>query len=120
MLPCGPIPPNPSELLDSQPMQEFLPAIREAYDMVLIDAPPVLSVTDAVVLSPRVDGVILVAKAGETRIDVLKETREQLTRASARILGVVLNEVDFSGDGYRYYYYYGAYGSRESRSKESS
>ncbi len=103
----GPIPPNPSELFASGKMAEFLSALREKYDVVLIDSPPVVAVTDPVLLAARVDGVILVVKAGVTRIDIINSALEQLKKANERFLGVVLNQVRATGGGYNYYYYYG-------------
>ncbi len=113
-LPSGPIPPNPSELLGSQKMKSFLEKAAGMYDIVLIDAPPVIAVTDAAVLAPFVDGVVLVVKAGVTRIDMIKDAKAQLEKASARIIGVVLNEVKMQGEDYRYYYYYKGEGKDKS------
>jgi capsular exopolysaccharide synthesis family protein len=107
LLSAGPIPPNPAELLDSERMNCLVKKLAERFDCVLVDAPPVLAVTDAVLLSRKVDGVILVAVAGRTRIDRAKEAKEHLVRAGARILGVVLNSVERSKDDQYYYYYYG-------------
>ncbi|MFA4886250.1 MAG: CpsD/CapB family tyrosine-protein kinase [Desulfotomaculaceae bacterium] len=106
LLVSGPIPPNPSELLGSQKMKDILERAAGLYDMVIVDAPPVLAVTDAAVLAPQVDGVILVVKSGETRIDMIKDTKSQLEKVNAHILGVVLNEVKINSDDYHYYYYY--------------
>lgn len=107
ILSAGPIPPNPAEMVGSDRMTKLLAELKEKYDYILIDAPPVLAVTDAVLLSTKVDGVILVTLAGKTRIDRGLEAKEQLTRAKARILGVVLNGVERSKDDQYYYYYYG-------------
>lgn len=106
-LSAGPIPPNPAELLASDKMTELLNTLKASYDYVLVDAPPVLAVTDAVLLSPKVDGVILVSAVNKTRVDRAKEARDQLYRANARILGVVLNGVERTRDDQYYYYYYG-------------
>ncbi len=105
-LPSGPIPPNPSELLGSQKMKSFLEKAAGMYDIVMIDSPPVIAVTDASVLAPLVDGVVLVVKSGITRIDMVKEAKAQLEKVSARIIGVILNGVKMHGEDYRYYYYY--------------
>lgn len=103
----GPIPPNPSEMLGSQKMKAFLEKVSEQYDVVLVDAPPVIAVTDAVVLASQVDGVILVIKTGESRIDMVRDVKAQLENAGVRILGVVLNDVKMRGGGYyRHYYRY--------------
>jgi len=100
----GELPPNPAELLGSKKMREILDLVRERCDMLLIDTPPVLSVTDAVVLAPAVDGVILVIKPGTTRQAALKQALAQLNQVGARILGVVINEVGARGTYYNYYY----------------
>ena len=107
LLPSGPIPPNPSELLDSPEAEALWPRLAQGYDQILIDTPPALAVTDAMVLASQVDGVVVVVEAGETRRDKAKESVDMLNRAGGRVLGAVLNGVRH-GDGHRYYYYYGA------------
>ena len=102
----GPIPPNPSELLGSDKMAGFLAEVAVQYDVVLLDSPPVV-VTDAVLLAPMVDSVLLVIKAGETRIDMAKEAKERLMSAGPKSISVVLNEVKQDGRNYNNYYYYG-------------
>lgn len=112
VLTCGPVPPNPSELLGSERARELLQHLRQQYDLLLIDTPPVISVTDALVLAPIASAYILVARANETRIDALLKAREMLERVSARIAGAVLNEFDITttyGSYYRYYRYYRYY-----------
>ena len=112
VLTCGPIPPNPSELLGSERTRELLQHLRQQYDIVLIDTPPVISVTDALVLAPVASVYLMVARANETRIDALVKARELLERVGARIIGVVLNEFDVTttyGSYYRYYRYYRYY-----------
>lgn len=105
----GPIPPNPSELLASARMDEVLARVGEQYDVALIDAPPVIAVTDAVLLAPRVDSVLLVLRAGSTRIEMAQEARNTLQNAGAKNIGVVLNIIKLHGGGYyNYYSYYGA------------
>lgn len=106
----GVIPPNPSELLGSERMRELLQEAREIYDYVLIDLPPVLPVADALVLGAVVDGVVLVIKSGEVKVDLARDVKKQLQHAGANILGVVLNKVrsEHRGYGYGYYYYYGS------------
>jgi succinoglycan biosynthesis transport protein ExoP len=107
----GKLPPNPAELLTSQKMGQFLDMLGQECDMVLIDTPPVLSVTDAAALAPCVDGVILVAKPGTTRLRDFQQALEQLRIGGARVLGVVLNEVEPRSRKYGYYYnrYYSKY-----------
>lgn len=106
ILTSGPIPPNPSELLGSNRMEAFLKSI-EGYDMVFIDAPPAVAVTDSVVLSSKVDGVLLVINSKQVKIEMAQHAKEQLEKANAKILGVILNNVEYKGDDYQYYYYYG-------------
>ncbi len=105
----GAIPPNPSELLGSEKMLEILRQVEEQADFILLDTPPVTAVTDAAVLAPRVDGVLLVVKPGITKLAACKQTIEQLERVGANILGVVLNDVEWKRSRYRYSYYRGYY-----------
>lgn len=118
---AGELPPNPGELLGSKRMQKILEKVMERSDMVIIDTPPVLSVTDAMVLAPLVDGVLLVVKPGKTKISMLENMVEQLRYVGARVIGVVINEVDERNPHYGYYYknYYHKtykYYGREARS----
>lgn len=106
LVPSGPIPTNPSELLGSKPMKDFLKKASAQYDTVLLDVPPVIPVTDAVVLASLVDGVLLVIKSDFIAVEKIKAAKSQLEMASANILGVVLNEVKASKDDYSYYYSY--------------
>lgn len=106
ILPSGPIPPNPAEIIGSSRTAAFWQTLRETYDYVIIDAPPVLAVADASILSSQVDGVIMVIRSGNTRNDVALEAKEQLQKANAHIIGVVLNQVNMEGQEYKYYYYY--------------
>lgn len=106
ILPAGPIPPQPAELLGSNIMKEHLARWRDEFDHVIIDTPPCLSVTDAVVLSPEVDRVLLVARSGQTTKLALRRACDLLIQVNARVMGVVLNAFDLrSADSY---YYYGA------------
>ena len=91
LLPSGPLPPNPSDLLGSQRMEQAIAALKERADMVIFDAPPVVSVTDAVVLGTKVDGVLLVVSAGHTRREHTQRAKELLERGHIRIVGTVLN-----------------------------
>jgi capsular exopolysaccharide synthesis family protein len=91
VLPAGPAPPNPAELLGSRRMKEAIAALLEQADVLLFDAPPVLAVTDALVLAVQTDGVLLVVKAGGTRREHVQRAKEQLERVNARIVGAVLN-----------------------------
>ncbi len=103
VIPSGTIPPNPSELLDSARFKALLDGFRENYDRVLLDSPPGGVVTDAVLLSGKVDGVILVVYAERTKADYVKQLQSQLGKAGANILGVVLNQLSKKNGRYRYY-----------------
>ena len=107
ILPSGPLPPNPAELLGTQRVAELLRALESDSDIVLIDAPPLLPITDAVVLSSRVNGVVLVATAQVTSRRHLSRALDLLNQADANTLGIVLNGVGLEGGyGYRYRYRY--------------
>lgn len=106
VLTSGPIPPNPAELLESSAMAALLDSVRDRYDHVLVDSPPAGALADAAILASKVDGVLMVLVAGETRVDQAKEVKESLEKAKGRILGAVINKVRFSTKDYRYRYYY--------------
>ncbi|HNR46022.1 MAG TPA: polysaccharide biosynthesis tyrosine autokinase [Anaerolineaceae bacterium] len=131
ILTTGPLPPNPAELLGSRRMETILGMVRENADFVLIDTPPTLAVTDATVLAPIVDGVILVVYPGKTHASSARHMVEQLRRVNARVLGVVLNNLNMRSGRYGYHYhyyrsysayqdYYGSSGKKRSRSKVTS
>lgn len=103
LLAAGTPPPNPSEVLGSQRTQRLLQRVAEECDLALVDSPPVVAVTDAVVLASRMDGVLFVVSSGQTRRDLARMARAQLERVNARILGVVLNNVRLDQSVYRYY-----------------
>lgn len=106
VIPSGPIPPNPSELLGSNRMKQFMKEAKEAYDIVIVDSPPVTVVTDAQVLSNLVDGTVLVVRSKQTEIELAIRAKEALESVNARILGTILNDLDKSASS-NYYYYYG-------------
>ncbi len=107
VLTSGPNPPNPAELLGSEHMRVIMDELQKKADIVLYDAPPVIAVTDAAVLAPIMDGVLLVINAGTVPRELAQRSKEQLVKVGARLLGVVLNRVDVKeGYGYYYYYYY--------------
>jgi capsular exopolysaccharide synthesis family protein len=106
LLPCGPTPPNPSELLHTDRFAKILEACASRYDRVILDSPPCSAVTDPAVLGNVADGVILVVQAGGTTRDAATHARRHLVAAKARLLGVILNEIDFSNPAYGYQYYY--------------
>jgi capsular exopolysaccharide synthesis family protein len=103
VLTSGPVPPNPAEILASQRVAELLSLLKEAADYVLIDSPPIIAVTDAAVLAPRVDGVLLVVNAGKTRRDLAVKARDMLRQVNATLLGVVLNNASIDKSAYEYY-----------------
>lgn len=103
----GPKPPNPSEILGSSKMQNFMDEITADYDVVILDTPPMLPVTDATVLSRIVDGVLLVVRHGKTTIEAAEIVRRQIEKVGANILGAVINDVPIDDSNYSYYEYYG-------------
>jgi len=113
VLPAGTPPPNPAELLASAQMVEVLGELKQHYDHIVVDTPPTLSVTDAVVLSTRADAVVLVIRCGQTTKPALRRSREILAQVNARVAGVLLNAVNLDSPDYYYYYeYQGKYGHR--------
>ena len=92
LMPSGPLPPNPADILGSSKMEQVISALKDRADVILFDAPPVVAVTDAAVLGTKVDGVLLVVSAGRTRRDHAERAKELLERVHVRILGAVLNE----------------------------
>ena len=120
VLPAGTPPPNPAELLASPNMRDMLAQLREQYDHIVIDTPPSLSVTDAVVLSPRADAVVLVIRSGQTTKQALRRSRDILTQVNAKVVGVLLNAVDLSSPDYYYYYEYQGKYARYYREGDSS
>ncbi|MFA1822228.1 CpsD/CapB family tyrosine-protein kinase [Virgibacillus oceani] len=103
---CGPIPPNPSELLASKKMQQLLHDAKLSYDLVIFDTPPVLAVTDAQIMANIVDGSLLVVRSNQTENEAAIKAKEALEPAHAKLLGTVLN--DREKKKANYYYYYGA------------
>ena len=120
VLPSGDLPPNPAEMLGSQRLQGLLDELAGQVDVVILDSPPLLPVTDAAILAQRVDGVVLVVEAGSTRRTVAQHAAETLRQVNAHVLGVVLNAVPMRKAGYYYYYheYYGGDGQRRERRRK--
>lgn len=108
VMPSGPTPPNPSELISSKKMARLVEALNNAFDLVIYDAPPVLSVTDAQILSTKVDGTILVVRENKTEKASVKQAVKLIEHVNGEIVGVVLNDVHGADSGY--YGYYGYYG----------
>jgi capsular exopolysaccharide synthesis family protein len=108
-IPCGHVPPNPSELISSESMKELLRSLGERFDYVLIDSPPLFTVSDPIILSTLVDGVILVVKSGQSKSELVRRACQDLASVGARILGVTLNNLNIRKDGYDYYNSYRQY-----------
>lgn len=106
VIPCGPIPPNPSEILASNRMKELLDEFKQHYDVIIIDAPPVGLVTDSAVLSTIVDGTILVVASGKTEIENGRRAKQLLENVNARMIGVVMTMIPVTKNSYYGYQYY--------------
>ena len=104
---AGPIPPNPSELLSSKKFVSLIQDVSRQYDMVIVDTPPLASVTDPIILSKHVDSFIIVTWAGKTTHELLGKGIKQLKEVGAPLTGVVLNRFNAKKSGY--YYNYGDY-----------
>ncbi|WP_106406383.1 CpsD/CapB family tyrosine-protein kinase [Bacillus marinisedimentorum] len=104
ILTCGPIPPNPAELMGSRNMQRFLEEAKGIYDLIIFDTPPVLAVTDAQILANQCDGTILVTSSGKTEIEAAQKAKDLLEHAKGKLLGVVLNNKPQQQGNYYYYY----------------
>ena len=119
LLPCGPIPPNPAELLHTKTFNDLLQQLFQRYDRVILDSPPIAAVADAVVLSTQVDGVLLVVKAGTTNRELAKRALRSLADVKTKLSGVVLNHIDLSDPKYSgYYSSYYRYGSYYGEKKD--
>ncbi|MEN1968853.1 CpsD/CapB family tyrosine-protein kinase [Lentibacillus sp. N15] len=101
---CGPIPPNPSELLGSKKMERFIQEAGESYDVILFDTPPVLAVTDAQILANLCNGSLLIVRSKQTELEPAKKAIDVLQSAKAKFLGVVLNDQEKKESNYYYYY----------------
>ncbi|HWF39044.1 MAG TPA: polysaccharide biosynthesis tyrosine autokinase, partial [Candidatus Acidoferrales bacterium] len=122
-LTTGPVPPSPADLLSSHRMREALAELRRRYKFIVIDSPPIMAATDAVIVSAQTDGVLLVVRSGATPKEAFTRTRDLLAAVKCRLLGVVLNAVDSSAPdyyySYRYYPYAYGYGYGEESGKTS-
>lgn len=122
LLPSGPVPPNPAELLSSARAQRAFAQLRQAFDLVLIDSPPVLPVTDAVMLAKEADATLLIVATRQTKSGDLRRAAEKLAQVDAKVLGIVLNETTKHGGSYGYgygSYHHGYYAERPEADKES-
>lgn len=118
VLPSGAIPPNPSELLGSKTMENLLQELRKTYARIIIDSPPITAVTDSIVISHLVDGIVLVIRTADTPRQVVYNALMSLKAANARVLGAILNAVTIGRDSYYYYHnYYYYYGYHEKAQK---
>jgi capsular exopolysaccharide synthesis family protein len=116
-IPTGPLPPNPADLLSSHKLADAIAELRSKFKFIVIDSPPIMAATDAVILSVQADGVLLVVRSGETPKEAFTRTRDLLVSVKCHLLGVVLNAVDSSAPdyyySYRYYPYSYGYGPQE-------
>ncbi|WP_424767448.1 CpsD/CapB family tyrosine-protein kinase [Paenibacillus sp. sgz302251] len=102
---AGPTPPNPSELLSSEQMANLLDEARKKYDVILVDTPPIMSVTDAQIVATKSDGVVLVIDSGQVKKELVLKAKAALEHVNAKLLGVVLNNINRrNSDSYSYYY----------------
>lgn len=106
----GSFPPNPAELLGRKEFKQLLDTLRERYDYVIVDTPPICSVIDSAIIAESCDGIILVVEANTTSYRLAQRAKEQLEKTSCPILGVILNKVDITGQRYGRYGQYGQYG----------
>ena len=111
LLPSGPLPPKPAEILGSNRMSFLLSYLNRRFDILVMDTPPILPASDALLLAPQIDGVVLIVKAGQSNREMIKKAVEQIRTAQANLIGVVLNQVDVKKEGYYKYYhkYYSKY-----------
>ena len=121
LLPAGSHVSNPGMLITSEKIRELIRDLAGQYDMILVDSPPLLSVADPVILSNEIESTLLVIKSGETKQEMAVQAKESLERVDAQILGIVLNDIDYSkqyGSYYYYRHYYGYHYYQESRDEE--
>ena len=121
LLPSGPVPPNPAELIGSEQMASVFKLLQEEFTHVVVDSPPIASFTDGVLIASMVDGVILVVHSGKSSRQVVRRSRQLLQDVGAKVFGVVLNKVDLrSQDNYYYYqsYYHRSYYRHENEEDE--
>lgn len=104
VLTSGPIPPNPINMLNSDRMKELITEMKENFDVVIFDAPPVLAVSDALVVGQRTDGIVFTVPIGNTTKEQILEAARNINNTKAQVLGTVYNRVDPSNDNYYYYY----------------
>ena len=121
ILTCGAVPPNPSEILSSKKMKDFINELREYYDYIFIDTPPIGIVTDAGIVSTYSDGCVFVVGSKQCDIEMAKIAKKRLEDVGANIIGAVLNKFEAEGSGYNYYnYYYQHESGRKGRNKKKA
>jgi capsular exopolysaccharide synthesis family protein len=120
MLPCGPIPPNPAEILQADKFRRLVEELERRFDQILFDSPPVGIVSDPLILSVLSDGVILVVRAGSTSKEMVRQAHKKLRAVNAHILGCVLNNLDLKASGYGYDYYQRGYYAPEVEKRKAS
>ncbi|MGB9698516.1 MAG: GumC family protein [Thermodesulfobacteriota bacterium] len=120
LIPSGDTPPNPADLLGSERMDGFLSLVREKYDFVLLDTPPASSISDALVLAQKADGIIFVVRSGNVEKNILRDVLEKFSRMEAKLLGIILNDIALQESRYYkyHYYYYEEEGKIEKRKKK--
>ena len=108
IVPSGTLQPDPSQILMSQKMRDLLAIVKNQYDLIILDSPPLIAVTDSIMLGTEVDGVCMVIKSGETHKEAALKAKQLLESSRARIIGTILNEIDLNGvyGYYKYFYYY--------------
>lgn len=104
LLSSGPIPPNPSEMLRSDKMMQMIEKYKQYFDLIIFDTPPVLAVTDAQIMTTRVDGTLFVVPKGEVKKEQVRKSAELLNNVRANVLGFVMNKIEKNDDNYYYYY----------------
>ena len=120
LMPCGTLPPNPSELLGSSSMEKVIEALKDRFDVILFDSPPIIAVTDAAVLGSKVDGLVVVVKSGQTFRDATQRAKALINNVKIPVLGALLNGVRIESmyGSYYYYYHYYYYGKDNDKKKK--
>ena len=105
---AGHVPPNPSELLSSRKMDKLFSKLRDEYDYIIVDSPPIIAVTDALILAKKVDQLVLVIRVNSTEREIIEQAKNLLQNIDVRAAGVVVNGIEVKKyySGYKYYYYY--------------
>jgi capsular exopolysaccharide synthesis family protein len=117
VIPSGPLPPNPSELLGSNRMNDLMKILNEKFDIIIWDSPPLMTVTDSLILSKFLDGTVVITRAGKTTYDIVRRGLKSLDDIKSHVLGVVINAIDIKKSDYYYYRYYNYYPSSKEESK---